>query len=219
MSARNKGKSVSKVKRKWLVVLCLLSLCQACSTTTSDSRSYLENAGTSRISSSAMFFDRSQLITASQEGGGLFKLHHSAADVQQMVTNVASKFGFQSVQRDQASYVVELKSAFPDGGACENEDETAGSNASFTASVLTFGILPASMSHCYLVSVALYERIDGEWLLIGEFFSNQGRVNVYAGANEVQSYSLIVTKRDEALGLETSIAALFKQMVDDGAFE
>jgi hypothetical protein len=204
------------MQRVLFVLVVLIGLLQGCSTTTSDLRVYLDGAEQSQISSSALFVDQSKLIIASQEGGGLYKLHHSADEVRQMVANVASKFGFESVAREDATYVAELLTAFPDGGACQGK---AGSGATFTASVLTFGIVPAMSTHCYIVSVALYERIDGELLLIGEFFANQGRVDVYAGANEIDSYGLIVTKRDEALGLETSVAALFKQMVGDGAFE
>ena len=196
-----------------------LIVLQACSTSTSDLRVYLDDAGQSPISSSALFVDRSKLLTSSQEGGGLYKLHHTAEEVRQLVVNVASKFGFESVSRDEATYVMELLAAHPDGGACEDLGEVAGSGASYTASVLTFGVVPAHKSHCYLVELALYERIGGELLLVGEFFANQGKVDVYAGAKEIESYGLIVTKRDELLGLETSVAALFKQMVVEGAFE
>lgn len=210
---------MAQIEMKLLLLMCLLGLLSACSTTTSDARQYLVNASNAKISSSALHVDRSQLILASQEGGGLYELHHSSLEVGQMFANVASKFGFRKASPEEATYVAKLISAFPDGGACEGLGDAASDGASYTASVLTFGILPASGSHCYLVALELYERIGGELLLVGEFFANNGRVDVYAGANEIESYSLIVTRRDEVLALETSIAALFRQMILDGAFE
>ena len=70
-----------------------------------------------------------------------------------------------------------------------------------------------------MVELELYERIGGELLLVGEFLSIEGRVDVYAGANEVDDYQLTVSKRDEALGLETSMAAVINHMIGEGAFE
>ncbi len=207
------------MERIVLLVMCALGFLQGCSTTTSDARRYLLDVADSQISSPALYVDKSELIVASQEGGGLYKLHHSLSEVGVMVSNVASKFGFQSASPTEATYHAKLLSAFPDGGACEGVADAVSGGASYTASLLTFGIVPSLGSHCYLIVLELYERIDGELLLVGEFFANQGRVDVYAGANEIESYGLIVTKRDEALALETSVAALFRRMIDEGAFE
>lgn len=199
--------------------LVLVLLMQACSTTSSDLRGYIKDYKAGSISSRALYIDRSQTVLASQTDGGLFELHHSGAELEVMTKNVAGKFGFDLVSKPESTYIMNLKTAYPDGGACDQGSYSAADGLSYTASILTFGIVPATNTHCYRVSVDLYERIGGELLLVGEFVSVEGRVDVYAGANEVDNYRLTVTKRDEAFALETSLAALFSHMLSEGAFE
>jgi len=116
-------------------------------------------------------------------------------------------------------FYINILTAMPDGGACLEGLATAAKNLSYTGSVLTFGIAPASAEHCLVVQAALYQYQDNQRVLVGEFSSNLGRVGLYAGANEIDNYQLNVDKRDEIRSLEVSFGDLLNRMLAAEAFE
>jgi len=116
-------------------------------------------------------------------------------------------------------FYLDILTAMPDGGACLEGLDSAAKNLSFTGSVLTFGIVPASTEHCLIVKAALYQYQDNQRVLVDEFSANLGRVGVYAGANLIDNYQFNVKKRDEVRGLEVSFGGLLNAMLAEEAFE
>jgi hypothetical protein len=171
------------------------------------------------VSSNDLYINVEKIVLASQGSSSLFKLHLNAREVHQVALNVSGQFGFRQTELEDAHYLLKLNNVFPDGGTCVEGFSYVMRGLTYTLSVLTLGVLPVTSGHCYVVMGGLYERIDGEFSLVGEFSANQGSVDVYAGANEVDNYQLTVTERDEYLALETSMGSFFNQMIQDGAFE
>ena len=204
------------------VFLLLIGLIQACSTTSSDARSILSGVSKedkSIHSAIALTITSTELITSSQGSGKLFKLHETKAEINQLAVNIARLYGFNMVAPDVAEFEMTLKLAQPDGGDCIEGLGVAAKGLSFSASILTLGMSPATSSHCFVV-VADLHYIEGESSeLVGEFTSNAGRVEVYAGANEVDNYQLTVTRHDEEKALEASFAGLFQRLIEDEIFK
>jgi len=116
-------------------------------------------------------------------------------------------------------FYINIITAMPDGGLCLEGLASAAKNLSYTGSILTFGIAPASTEHCLIVRAELYQYQDNQRVLVGEFSSNLGRVGLYAGANEIDNYQLNVDKRDEVRSLEVSFGGLLNTMLAEGVFE
>jgi len=116
-------------------------------------------------------------------------------------------------------FYLNILAAMPDGGACLDGLDSAAKNLSFTSSVLTLGIAPASTEHCLIVKAELYVYQDNQRVIVGEFSSNLGRVGLYAGANQIDNYQLNVNKRDEVRSLEVSFVGLLNTMLLEDAFE
>ena len=85
--------------------------------------------------------------------------------------------------------------------------------------------MPATNGYCIQVNAELFYRqevygeLGDELIPLALFQANNGRVDVIAGANEVNNYQRIVTIEDEARALEISIVFLFEDMIRKGAFE
>lgn len=159
-----------------------------------------------------------QARTSSQAHGRIYTLHHGGAELKSLAEGVAKYYGFSVEPENQAQFLLEVNEAVPDGGACFEGVRSVGHGLSYSLSVLTFGVTPALNGHCLFVTASLYRRVAGEFEIVGDFFSNEGKVDVLAGANEVDNYQLTVEKVDEARGLEVSIAGLFNQMLYEEAF-
>jgi len=195
----------------------------ACSTTTSDVRQLMNLADRSKTGEISLAIGAEKIQTTSQDDTRLYKLHHSGAGVTRITREVASLYGFKltdaDLNVDAADYYLHLTKAMPDGGACIGWLGSIAQGLSFTVSVMTFGIVPASGGHCLVVNATLYRVEAGEQVIAGEFMSNAGRVDVYAGANEVDNYQLVVDRADEARGLEASIGGLLNKVLVEHAFE
>lgn len=204
------------------VFLLLIGFMQACSTTSSDARSILNGVSMEDKaihSAIALTITSADLITSSQDSGRLYKLHETKEEINQLATNIARLYGFNMVEPKSAEFEMSLKLAQPDGGACVEGFGVAAKGISFSASILTLGISPATSSHCFVVVADLHYIGDASRELVGEFTSNAGRVEVYAGANEVDNYQLTVTRHDEEKALEASFAGLFQRLIEDEIFK
>ncbi len=210
---------------KYIVGFVCCFCLMACSTTTYRGQELLSGVDKDRLSSVSIFISSEQMVLASQANERLFKLHHNATQVHEMVSNLARAFGFQLRSEAEAEYRLNLLAAKPDGGECLQGLSTVGKGFTYTMSVLTLGVVPATNGYCLQVDAELFYRqeifgeLSKELSFLAEFSVNEGRVSVLASANEVDNYQRVVTIEDEARALETSISALFKTMIEKGAFD
>lgn len=197
----------------------LVAMLSACSTTSSDVRDIMVDLeDPSYVQLIKVAIGDNTFKTTSQDLERIFTLHHDSAEINQLAKSVADFYGFTVVPKEQAQFYIEFKEAVSDGGACMGTVESISSDAMYVFSTLTLGVLPGHNAYCLFVTASLYRKSAGEWDIVGDFFSNEGKVSVVAGANEVTSYRLVVDKADEARGLEASIGGLLNQMLYDEAF-
>lgn len=197
----------------WVVLLA------SCSTTNSDVRDIMVDLeDPSYTSLIKVAIESNTVRTSSQAWGRIYTLHHESEEIHQMAESVARFYGFTVVPKDQAQFYIAINEAVPDGGACMGTMESISSDTTYVLSTLTLGVLPAHSAYCLFVTASLYRKVEGDWDIVGDFFSNDGRLNVVAGANELTSYELVVDKTDEAKSLETSIGGLLNQMLYNEAF-
>ncbi len=210
---------------KYIVGFVCCFCLMACSTTTYRGQELLSGVDKDRLSAVSIFISSEQMVLASQANERLFKLHHNATQVHEMVSNLARAFGFQLRSEAEAEYRLNLLAAKPDGGECLQGLSAVGKGFTYTMSVLTLGVVPATNGYCLQVDAELFYRqeifgeLSKELSFLAEFSVNEGRVSVLASANEVDNYQRVVTIEDEARALETSISALFKTMIEKGAFD
>lgn len=210
---------------KYIAGLVCCLLLTACSTTSYNAANLLDGVDKQKLGQVRIHIHNDGIILASQANERLFKLHHNASQVLEMAENIARAFGLQVSSEAQAEYRLHLKSAKPDGGECLEGLSSFGKGATYTMSVLTLGVMPATNGYCLQVDAGLFYRpeiygeLSPDMNFLADFSANQGRVNVLAGANELDNYQRVVTLEDEAKALETSIAALFRDMIDKGAFD
>lgn len=210
---------------KVILLSVLLSLLLACSSTQYESASLIKKNEMADLSSVRLHIDTKNIVLASQANERLFKLHHNQAEVQEMFENIAKRFGFHLSDSEVAEYKLEIESARPDGGKCLEGFSSFNKGLTFTLSIITLGVLPATNGYCLEVNTKLFYRpeiygeLGPEMTHLADFSENKGKVSVIAGANEVDNYQRTVTLDDEARALETSIAALFSEMIEQGAFE
>lgn len=195
-----------------------LLLIAACSASQSNVRQSAESTDRSSANGVKLAIDVTQLQTSSQEGGGLFTLHASRAEVQAIAERIAGFYGFEPVPEAEASFKLDIKRAVPDGGACTEGVEAAEVNVSYTLSLLTLGAFPATKFYCMLVVVDLYDTRTGQTFEMGEFFSNKGLVEAYAGINTLKSYRRSVDRAEEVKGLESSFGEIMSEIINEGAF-
>jgi len=204
------------MKNTFLILICCFI--QACSTTSSDVRVLFDDVDRQANASIKLFIDHDNTLLSSRGEGRIFKWHQSVDEVNQVFENIAAYYGFQLVSSSSAEYILKVDKILLDGVACTEGLESAAKGFRYSASVMTFGFVPASGVYCYNVSASLFENHSGELLLVDEFTSNQGRVDVYAGVHKVDNYRHVVTRHDEQEALEMSIGSLFKKMLDEEAF-
>ena len=210
---------------KIIVTLFLMVLLSACSSTQYESSVLIKDIDKAKLNGVKLYINSSGVILASQANERLFKLHHKAIEVQEMFENIALRFGFQLTNEEHAAYRLNVLDVKPDGGECVRGLSSFNKNLSFTLSVMTFGVLPATNGYCIQVNAELFYRaevygeLSKEMSPLSLFTVNNGRIDVLAGANEVDNYQRIVTIEDESRALETSIASLFEDMIQQGAFE
>lgn len=210
---------------KYVLTLACCVMLAACSTTSYNASQLLDNVDKKSLRDVKIAINSNGIILASQANERLFKLHHNSAQVQEMLVNIATTFGFQVTAEADAEYRLNVLAAKPDGGECLQGLSSFGKGFTYSMSVITFGIVPATNGYCLQVDAELFYRPEayGELIpdmsFLAEFSVNDGRINVLASANELDNYQRVVTIEDEARALETSIATLFKIMIDKGAFE
>jgi len=198
-------------------------LLSACSSTRSDVHQIIDLADKSSTKGVKLVLEESDIQLSYQTNARIYSLHQSADGVRVITRLVLARYGVEVLDAGSESgddvFSLKLLTAMPDGGACVEGFSVATQNLSYTGSVLTLGITPASVEHCLIVKAELYQQQRDERVFIGEFVSNLGRVDVYAGANEIDNYQLTVDKRDEIRSLEVSVAGLLNNMIFEGAFE
>jgi hypothetical protein len=210
---------------KKICTLFLIMLLSACSSTQYESAVLIKNIDNAKLNAVKIYIDSHGVILASQANERLFKLHHNYREVQEIFENMAKKFGFKVTNKDQAEYRLNVFDVKPDGGECVQGLSSFNKGLTFTLSILTLGVLPATNGYCIQVNAELFYRSEvyGEpsedMTPLSVFNANEGRINVLAGANEVNNYQRIVTIEDEARAIETSIAHLFEDMIQQGAFD
>lgn len=210
---------------KYILALVCCVLLGACSTTSYNGSQLLEGVDKQSLRDVKININSDGIILASQANERLFKLHHNSAQVQEMLVNIATAFGFQVTSETDAEYRINILAAKPDGGECLQGLSSFGKGLTYSMSVITFGVVPATNGYCLQVDAELFYRpevygeLSPDMSFLAEFSVNDGRVNVLASANELDNYQRVVTIEDEARALETSIATLFRIMIDKGAFE
>lgn len=204
------------VRYLYLVVFLFVSACSTTPSNVKDMMVELEDPSYAALIKVAV--DVKHARTSSQAHSRIFTLHHKGDELKALAEGVAKYYGFSVVPKEEAQFLFEINEAVPDGGACFQGARAVGHNISYSLSVLTFGLAPAVDGHCLFVTASLYRKVAGDFEIVGDFFSNEGKVEVLAGAGEVSNYGLTVEKLDEARGLEVSIAGLFNQMLYEEAF-
>lgn len=210
---------------KIIVTFFFAVLLVACSSTQYESAVLIKKIDSEKLNGVKITINSRGVILASQANERLFKLHHNERQVQEMFENIAKRFGFQVTNEEQAEYRLNVLGAKPDGGKCLQGLSSFNKGLSFTMSVMTFGVLPATNGYCIQVNTELFYRPEVYGDLIEDmsplslFESNEGRIDVLAGANEIDNYQRIVSIDDESRALETTIVSLFKDMIKQGAFE
>lgn len=197
----------------------------ACSSTQYESAALIKKIDSEKLNAVKININSRGVILASQANERLFKLHHKEYQVQEMFENIAKRFGFQIANEGQAEYRLDVLDVKPDGGECLQGLSSFNKGLSFTLSIMTFGVLPATNGYCIQVNTELFYRpevygeLSEEMSPLSLFESNDGRIDVVAGANDIDNYQRIVTIEDESRALETTIVSLFKNMIKQGAFE
>jgi hypothetical protein len=210
---------------KIIVIFFFAVLLIACSSTQYESAALIKKIDSEKLNTVKLNINSRGVILASQANERLYKLHHNVGQVQEMFENIAKRFGFQISNEDEAEYRLTVLDVKPDGGECLQGLSSFNKGLSFTLSVITFGILPATNGYCIQVNAELFYRpevygeLSDELSPLSLFESNEGRIDVIAGANEIDNYQRIVTIEDESRALETTIVSLFKNMIKQGAFE
>lgn len=210
---------------KHFFTLCFVITLFGCSSTQYNSSELINNIDKLSLDSITLVIDTGNVVLASQANERLFKLHHNASEVDEMFSNIAKRFGFKLTSEEEAIYRLNILDVKPDGGACLEGLSSFNKGLTFTFSVMTLGILPATNAYCIEVTADLlyrpevYGELSEDMEPLALFSANKGRINVVAGANEVDNYQRTVTIEDEARAIETSIAYLFEDMIKQGAFE
>lgn len=195
----------------------VLSVCLvACSSTGSNIRQF--HAG-DRVEGVTLSIGVAGLSTSFQGSSRILTLHHSAAEVLAIAESVAALYGFRVMPAEQADFLIELHQVIPDGGDCVSTADAAELGISYSISLLTFGAFPATAVHCMVVEATLSANDPEEPFVMGDFVSNAGEIEVYAGINDLDNYQGTVKPNDEARSLEVSIAAMLSEMIREGAFE
>lgn len=210
---------------KYFFILSFIAILSGCSSTQYNSAELNRNIGQLNLNAATVFIDSSQVVLASQANERLYKLHHKASEVDEMFHNIAKRIGFELTQEKNAAYRLQILDVKPDGGSCLSGFSSFNKGLTFTLSIMTFGVLPATNGYCIEVKAALfyrpevYGKLSEEMTPLATFSSNKGRINIVAGANEVDNYQRTVTIENEARAIETSITYLFEDMIKQGAFE
>tara|TARA_R110002072_G_scaffold101568_1_gene223665 strand:+ start:28565 stop:29200 length:636 start_codon:yes stop_codon:yes gene_type:complete len=210
---------------KHFFILGLAATLLGCSSTQYDASELVSHIDQLNLKAVKLAIDSENVVLASQANERLFKLHHNALEVKEMLTNIAKRFGFEITTEKQAAYRLNVLDVKPDGGACLEGLSSFNKGLTFTFSVITLGVLPATNGYCIEVTAELfyrpevYGKLSDEMTSLATFSANKGRINVVAGANEIDNYQRTVTIEDEARAIETSIADLFEDMIKQGAFE
>lgn len=230
-----------------LLSFSICAILLACSSTSSDVNQIIETVDRSSVQGLQLVIVGEGIQLTSQTNSSIFTLHQNAEEVRRIAELVAQRYGFVVVEEKGLSeidgadledspdkdshseaseqgdvntgFYLNILTAMPDGGTCLDGFAAVAKNLSFTGSVLTFGIAPASTEHCLIVQAELYVYQDNQRVLVGEFSSNLGRVGLYAGANQIDNYQLNVDKRDEIRSLEVSFGGLLNAMLVEEAFE
>lgn len=211
--------SMMKSQLLSVVLLALLFMLSACSTTTSNVRDVMAEVDRSELAYVRIAVTGEKIQTALQDSGRLYELHSRSSEVLELAQAVAKYYGFSVVDPSEADFVLDLQQAVPDGGACVYGMEAARDSFTYSTSVITFGVVPAKAAHCLVVSAELYEGEKNETNVLGEFISNRGWVRIYAGIGELPNYRKTVTERDEIKALEASFAGLYNLLINEGAFK
>ena len=82
---------------KIILTLFLSLFLTACSSTQYESAELIKNIDKVKLNLVKIHINSRGVILASQANERLFKLHHNHLEVQEMIENVAKKFGFQVV--------------------------------------------------------------------------------------------------------------------------
>jgi hypothetical protein len=159
----------------------------------------------------------SAIRTSNQGFERLYTLHHSAQEVKQILRQVVQHYGFIESPVADRVYELEVLEVMPDGGQCFNA-EALQQGASKAVSILTVGVAPAASGYCMAVRARLYFNDYEERVLVDEYFSDAGRIEVYASNQELGAYRRTVDRVIEARAIEASLAGLFNVMLEDGAF-
>jgi len=190
-----------------------------CSTSTANVRDVMDEVDRSELGFISMAIVGDDVQVSSQDSERLFELHNNEAQVIALAKNVARVYGFDMQPAGQAEFVLDLLQVLPDGGACLQMSESVRDGVTYTASVMTFGMVPAKGAHCLVAVAALYRGRVADENLIAEFVANDGWVRLYAGVGDLPDYRKTVTYRDEVRAMEASFGGLFNELINEGAFK
>lgn len=174
----------------------------------------------SDLRSVSLYLMDSKIRTSGQAFERLFTLHHKPDEVPPILRHVVKQYGFSVVPAvGDNVYELELLETFPDGGACASDlADAATRGASYGVSAITVGLTPAAGGHCIAVKAQLFYNSHEGRILVGEYQSSVGRIDVYASASSVDVYGRSVDRVIEEKAIAASLGGLINAMIQDGVF-
>lgn len=207
--------------RVWMLLVAVIGL-SACAVTRNSVTltDVMTQVDRSDLGSVQLFLIERPIRTSGQALERIFTLHHAPNEVLPILQYVTKTYGFTLAQAGgDGVYELEVLEVFPDGGACASGLGAAATrDASYAASVLTVGVAPAAGGHCIAIKSKLYFNSHEGRILVGEYGSSAGQINVYASASSVDVYRRSVDRVTEEKAIAASFGGLFNAMIDDGVF-
>lgn len=207
--------------RIWLL-LAALTILSGCAVTQNgvELPEVMAQVDRSDLGSVNLFLIDSPIRTSGQALQRIFTLNLAPDEVPPILQYVIRKYGINLVAAPADNvYELELLEAFPDGGACFSAlTDAATRDATYGVSAITVGLAPAAGGHCIAVKAKLYYNSYEGRILIGEYQSSAGRIDVYASASSVDVYGRTVDRVTEEKAIAASIGGLINAMMQDGVF-
>lgn len=207
---------------RWWMLACCLGGLIGCAVTHNavELPEVMARVDRSDLRSVNLYLLQGRIRTSSQAFERLFTLHHDSDEIPLVLDYVVKKYGFSVVPvAGDNVYELELLEVFPDGGACASDlADAAARDASYGVSAITAGLTPAAGGHCIAAKARLYYNGYEGRIVVGEYQSSVGRIDVYASATSVDVYGRSVDRVIEEKAIAASLGGLINAMIKDGVF-
>lgn len=211
-----------------LTLLALASSILACSSASNNLRDVASRQHAQALADISVAINTKAMQAHAQEDGELLSLHASREQVGLMAQQLLSYYGFEqatlsngdsSSAQQTADFSLVIDKVQPLSKNCvAGVADEAELDASYTLSVLTLGVFPATKVYCVLVEATLYDMRAGEAFEMGQFFSKAGQLEAYASVQTLTSYRRSVSAQEEGKAIEVSLASVLNELIDEGAF-